>query len=148
MIFLMVGLPGSGKTTMARQLERERPALRFGEDDWILPLYGEEGIHDDSRRDAIKALQWRVAVQAARLGVDVVLDWGAWSRSERDELRARAIADGVDLKLVYLDVPRDELARRLAARNAALPPNTFYVTPEMLDEYWAVFEPPSADELA
>jgi hypothetical protein len=146
-IFLMVGLPGSGKTTAARQLERERPALRFGEDDWVLPLYGDAGIHDDAKREAIKGLQWRLAVQAAHLGLDVVLDWGAWSRSERDELRARAIADGVDLKLIYLDVSRDELVRRLTARNIALPPNTFHVTPEMLDEYRAVFEPPSADEL-
>lgn len=147
-LFLLCGLPGSGKTTVARQLERDRPALRFGEDDWVTPLYGSEGVHDDAKREAIKGLQWRVAVQVARLGIDVVLDWGAWSRSERDELRTRALADGIELAVIYLDVPRDELKRRLAARNAALPPDTFHVTPEMLDEYWAVFEPPDADELA
>ncbi len=147
-VFLLCGLPGSGKTTFARRLAREQPALHFSEDEWVTLLYALKDAHDNDKRDAIKDLQWKIAVQAVHLGLDVVLDWGVWARSERDHYRSRAAADGVHMKLVYLDVPREELSRRLAVRNAALPPDTFHVTDEMLDSYWDVFQPPTTEELA
>ena len=146
-IFLLCGLPGSGKTTLAKQLEVERPAVRLGEDEWVARLYPPDDAHDDDKRDAIKDIQWGIAVRVANRGHDVVLDWGVWSRSERAEYRERAATDGVQLKLIYLDVSRAELICRLAARNADLPPNTFIVTVDMLDSYLSVFEAPSPDEL-
>ncbi|NEE15621.1 AAA family ATPase, partial [Streptomyces sp. SID7499] len=39
-LFLMVGLPGAGKTTRARQLAEEYGALRLTPDEWLLPLFG------------------------------------------------------------------------------------------------------------
>jgi AAA domain len=39
-LYLLVGLPGSGKTTLARQLETERYALRLTPDEWMMPLFG------------------------------------------------------------------------------------------------------------
>ena len=146
-ILLLCGLPGSVKTTLAKQLEADRPAFRFNEDEWVTRLYALEDAHDYDKRDAIKGVQWGLAVRAARLGVDIVLDWGVRARSERDHYRSRAAADGVHLKLLYLDVPREELSRRLAARNAASRLDTFHVTDEMLEGYWAVFQPPAAEEL-
>jgi hypothetical protein len=47
----------------------------------------------------------------------------------------------------FLNVPLDELWRRLDARNAALPPKTFKVTREQLDGWWKIFQPPTPDEL-
>ncbi|WP_424949772.1 AAA family ATPase [Deinococcus sp.] len=39
-LFLMVGLPGSGKTTLAKQLEQRHSAVRFTPDEWMMPLFG------------------------------------------------------------------------------------------------------------
>jgi predicted kinase len=88
-IILLCGLPGSGKTTLATQLARDRPALRLGEDDWMVQLFASADGHGDAEREAIKQVQWEIATQVARFGVDVVLDWGYWSRQERDDYRAR-----------------------------------------------------------
>jgi len=38
-LYLTCGLPGSGKTSLARILEREAPALRLTGDDWMHRLY-------------------------------------------------------------------------------------------------------------
>ena len=41
-LFLLCGLPCSGKTTLARRLERERHALRLTPDEWIAQLLSED----------------------------------------------------------------------------------------------------------
>jgi predicted kinase len=142
------GLPGSGKTTLARQLEQERPVVRFSEDEWVVPLYGRAGVHDDSARDRIKEVQWQVAERVLSLGVDVVLDWGLWSRAERDDFRARCAAIDARFELRFLDVPLDELWRRISARNADLPADTFHIDWDELELWLTTFEPPAAEELA
>lgn len=146
-VFLICGLPGSGKSTLARKLERECPALRLSEDEWMARLYASENGHNHEKRELIKAGQWETAARALRLGVDVALDWGFWSRAERDDYRWRAATLGVRAALRFLDVPRDELWKRIAARNEALPPDTFQIDAAELDHWWSIFEPPSQDEL-
>ncbi len=84
---------------------------------------------------------------AIQLGTHVVLDWGVWSRAERDDYRARAAALAIPLKLYFLDAPFAELVRRLEQRNAALPPVTFRVTAAELQAYLPYFQPPTPDEL-
>jgi predicted kinase len=144
-LFLLCGLPGSGKTTLAKQLEREQPALRLTPDEWMGPLYGTG--HDEPKRAIVEALQWQVAERALALGVSVILDWGFWSRNERNDFRSRAAALGANAEVRFLDVPRYELCRRLAVRNAALPLGTFRVTDTEIDLYTTRFELPTSDEL-
>ena len=148
-LFLMCGLPGSGKTTLAKRIERERDALRLTPDEWIAGLYGTQLTPPalDWCRDPVESVQWEVAERALRLGVNVILDFGFWSRAEREEFRARAAALGAGSEVHFLDVPRAELSSRIAARNTDPPPGTFRVTDAQLDAWWKVFEPPTADEL-
>ena len=144
-LFLLCGLPGSGKTTLAVRLERERPALRLTPDEWISALAIDP--HDEEKRAEVEALQWEVAERALVLGVDVVLDWGFWSRSERDDFRSRAAALGARAEVRFLNVPRGEFSARLGVRSAAPPQGTFRVSDAELDLWRTRFEPPTPDEL-
>jgi len=149
-LFLICGLPGSGKTTLARQLEQSVPALRLSPDEWIAPLLPDtvDTVELDRLRSPIEAIQWDLAKRALVLGIDVILEWGFWSREERASYRAQAEALGAQVELHYLAVEREDLWTRLAQRNAHLPPGTFAVTREQLDLWWQWFEPPTAVELA
>jgi predicted kinase len=144
-LHLICGLPGAGKTTLARRLERDLPALRLAPDEWMARIVGDG--YDEAKRAAVEAVQWEIAARALSLGVDVILENGFWSRSERDDYRSWAAAAGAETRVHFLDVPRDELLRRLARRNAALPPDTFRVDEAQLDLWSSWFEPPTPDEL-
>ncbi|WP_199237488.1 AAA family ATPase [Kribbella antiqua] len=146
-MMLIVGLPGAGKTTLARRLEEERAALRFTPDEWMEPLFGVS--EDGGRRWVLESqLFWGMAARALTLGVDVVLDYGCWSETERDLFRNRAHEVGARADIVVLDPPLEVLWQRLEARNAALPAGTFHITREELHEYNSKFHAPDAAELA
>ncbi len=145
-LHLMCGLPGAGKTTRAKQLEGLLPALRLSPDEWIERVVG--GAPDDAdKRDAVEAEQWRVAARALELGLHVVLENGFWTRQERDAYRACGEALGAKVIVHYMQAPREELLRRLAARYAEAPPGAFRITEDMFDLYASWFEPPTRDEL-
>lgn len=148
-LFMICGLPGSGKTTLARQLESSRPALRLCPDEWIASLLAD--ITDtqelDRLRSSVESIQWEVAKHVLALGLDVILEWGFWSREERAHYRSQAEALGARVELRYLEVDRNELWARLSNRNAVLPPGTFVVTEAQLDLWWSWFQPPTANEL-
>jgi predicted kinase len=90
-LMLMVGLPGSGKTTRARELAATRRALRLTPDE-DGPLFGDGEA--DGKRDVLEGRLIAVAVDALRLGTNVVLDFGLWARDERSALRWPAPPDG------------------------------------------------------
>ena len=148
-LFLMVGLPGAGKTTLAKELEVAHKALRLTPDEWIPILYGSDLDQAtlDGVRDPVETMQWQVVARALEVGVNVIVYFGFWGRGEGDDYRARAAALGAQTKVCFLDVPPVELSARLAARNANLPPGTFPVTQTQLDLWASWFEPPTPDEL-
>lgn len=145
MIHLLCGLPGSGKSTLAAKLERAHGMLRLSPDEWIARLRGGDG-RDDAFRDRVLALQFDLAMRALALGVDVVWDHGCWSRAERDACRIAAEGVGAGYRLYWLDIPVDELKRRLAIRNADRPAGSFVVTAADIDEWSPMFERPADDE--
>ena len=59
---------------------------------------------------------WRLAQEILSLGLSVVVDFGLWARTERDEMRTVARGLGVGVELHYVEVPSDELWRRIEAR--------------------------------
>src|SRR6266700_691536 len=83
-LYLIVGLPGAGKTTKARQLEVEASALRFTPDEWMKSLFGR---NDPATRDILEGRLIWIALRALRLHTNVILDFGFWSKDERSSLR-------------------------------------------------------------
>jgi predicted kinase len=144
-LLLTCGLPGAGKTGRARQLAAERDAVRLTKDEWLWALGATPW--DDAARERVEAELWRLAQELLGHQVSVVLDFGLWARAERDALRAGARRLGVGVELHYLEVPAEELWRRLEARNAAAPWDRHPIGRADLDRWRRAFQPPDAAEL-
>ncbi len=145
-LVLTCGLPGAGKTTLARRLAAERRALRLTQDEWLVALGSSPW--DASTREKVDHELWRLAQEVLRLGLGVVVDFGLWARSERDEMRSSARSLGVGVELHYLAVPIDELWRRVHARNSEPPWSSHPIGRADFDEWVRSFEAPDAAELA
>ncbi len=148
-LHLMVGLPCSGKTTLAQKLEYELPALRLNTDEWHIRLFGQdaEDPEHDARHSLIETILWNMASRVLELGTNVILDFGFWTREEREDYRSRAKQLGASSEVHFLDVSEEELLRRLALRNAQRSPTAFYIPEAMMQPWIAVFQKPTLDEL-
>lgn len=150
-LYLTCGLPGSGKTTLAKRLEQEEFALRLTADEWLHELY--PGISTPEAetgpfRGRVERIQWALAVRTLALGRNVVLDWGVWAREERDLYRSGARGVGARVVLCLLDLPVEELWERISWRNAQRPFGAFMIEKASLLKWSEAFQRPSADELA
>jgi len=144
-LFLMVGLPGAGKTTRADELAVTHRALRLTPDDWMIQLFGEPTA--GRKRDLLEGRLILVALHTLRLGTNVVLDFGLWSRDERSALRSLAASAGATGQVVYLPVDPAVQRARIAHRQATAPHTTFPMSEADLVTWRTQFEVPDAAEL-
>ena len=145
-LILICGLPGSGKTSLAKQLASDVAAVRLSPDEWKHALGMD--YYDEPGRVRLEQRLWELAQELLTLGQSVVLENGFWAREERDELRLAGRGLGVPVELHYLEAPVEELWRRLELRNEAAVPGTVPIQREDLERWALQFEPPEAAELA
>ncbi|WP_318279539.1 MULTISPECIES: AAA family ATPase [Streptomyces] len=147
---LLVGLTGSGKTTVAKTLA-DHGYIRLSVDEEVHRLHGRYGVdypehtYFERERPVVEATRERF-IKEIEAGHDVVLDHGLWRRSARDAWRQAAREAGGHPLVVYLPADREELLRRLTERNQREDANALTVTPEALDDFFARFDPPAEDE--
>ena len=154
-LHLMVGLPGSGKTTEAKRLAIQYHAVRLTPDEWQLRLFGSDFIpgasnsEHDRRHAMIEEIMRELACELLNCGADVILDFGFWAKGERDELRALAQSIGADFKIHYMACEPDELRRRIEIRNRMADElSVFRIGRADPVEWYKQFEPPSDEELS
>ena len=145
LLILFCGLPGSGKTTVARERERESGALRFCTDEWMADLRLD--LFDETRESLQTRLDkmWK---ELLRHGQSVILEDGTWKREERDGLRQVAKVLNASTELHYFDITFDELWRRLEIRNATATYGTAVITMKLLEDCVHRFQRPDKAELS
>jgi predicted kinase len=145
---LVFGFLGSGKTTLAKRLELEHNAVRFTPDEWMARLFGEDPPADtfQNRAAVILDLIQPIWVRCLSLGLDVVLDYGFWSRAERDRARSSVESIGATHVLWAVSCSDDDARKRIALRNEATH-RSLYIAPPTYDLLKTRVEPLDVDEL-
>jgi predicted kinase len=141
-LIIVCGLPGSGKTTLAKLLEERLHAVRFSPDEWMDAL--SINLYDEQFRAKIEALQWKLTQQLLMLGLKVIIEWGTWGRSERDTLRLGARSLGAAVELHYLTAPEHVLFGRIQRRGMEDPP----IERDAVSQWIETFQAPTPEEMA
>jgi predicted kinase len=146
-IIMICGLPGSGKTTLSKELSKKRKTVRLCPDEWIISLGMSKREVDAKHRPIIEDLQWELAIEIASNGTNVIMENGYWSIKERTEYAKQAKLKGIKTELHFLDIPLEELIRRVEKRNQKLPKFALKVSKEELTHWHHKFEAPNVKEL-
>ena len=119
--------------------------MRLTPDEWQIALF--DGHNPPDRRDLVEGKLIELGMRVAKLGVNVVLDFGLWSTDERSALRWIAATVGARSHVVYLPIDPEEQRRRVADRLATTPGQTFPMSEVDLERWRARFQAPDDDEL-
>jgi predicted kinase len=113
-LYIMCGLPFSGKTTLAKELARQFGFTRIAMDE----INTERGLGLDGKRitpqqwvETYNEMYWRVRGALSR-GETVVLDAPSFTRGQRREVETIAADYVVASRIIYVAVPEVEARRR------------------------------------
>ena len=139
-IVVVAGVSGSGKSTVGALLA-SRLRWEFIDGDSLHPAANVAKMHagvpltDEDRRPWLRAVTEWIDARIAE-GQSAVITCSALRRAYRDEL----LTGRPSATMVYLQVSRDVLDRRLLARRGHFFPE------KLLDSQLAILEPPTPDE--
>ncbi|HEX5278459.1 MAG TPA: gluconokinase [Micropepsaceae bacterium] len=142
LILVVMGVSGSGKTTIARELA-SRLGWTFEEGDHLHPAANIAKMHSGTPLDDADRAPWLKAVAAwidtqRAKGERGVITCSALKRSYRDMI----VGGRPDVRLVYLRGSYELIAARLAQRHG------HFMPPGLLQSQFDALQEPTADENA
>ncbi|PSN14179.1 hypothetical protein C7293_12775 [filamentous cyanobacterium CCT1] len=149
-LYLMCGLPCSGKTTFASQLGKEKKAIVFSLDKFVLSLFPEEDTFETHHKyvQRVQDVFFPLVSDLLCHGCNIVLDFPAHTRIERDQLRQLATGAKVKTQLYYLQADLETITRRVQQRNTALKDGEYHIPDWLLSMIIEKLEPPDISENA
>ena len=144
--YLICGFIGSGKTTFARKLEKEKSVVRFTKDEWTVKIFGNSFSKDNFQNDTfheydgkMTKLATEIALRFLKTGTSVIIDDGFWYRKQRDEMRQQLKDIGAEAKFYFIDTPVDVMKARTVKRSENPSVDSFYITEQEFNDYLKMF---------
>jgi len=148
-VHLIHGFIGNGKTTFSRELEIVSGAVRLSPDEVMTARYGADPPASRFKRclrAVMKALD-RKWTRIIREGKSVILDYGFWTRKQRNRFRKMAANLGADTVLYDVRCGERTALRRVHARNRDTA-GSLYISDNTFRILKKDFEPVRAGEKA
>lgn len=144
-IHLICGFIGFGKTTYAKQLERDLPAVRFTHDEIMLKRYGRVPNGFQEKYQLIDNYIKEEAAKLVKIGKNVILDYGFWSRETRAGYYqwAKNLTNDVYFHAVICDI---SLAKQRALERSKTDTDALYIDEACFETRLKRFEPLTEDE--
>ena len=144
-INLICGFIGFGKTTFAKKLEMELPAVRFTHDEIMLKHYGRNPDNFREKYKKVDSYIRQETVKFIKTGKNVILDYGFWSKAQREEYYkwAKTITPNVIFYVIVCDL---DIARKRVIERTKNNPNELFIDENIFDELLKQYEPISENE--
>lgn len=148
---LICGKICCGKSTYAKRLRGQSGAVILSIDEIMLALFGQHAgkKHDDYVKKTEDYLLSK-SLEIIGAGIDVILDWGFWTKAARMRAKAFYHSSGISCEFHYLDVSDEVWLERISARNRAVlagEDSAYFIDEPLAKKFGSLFEPPTADEI-
>lgn len=155
-VIILCGKIASGKSYYANKLKEQSNAIILSVDELMLRLsdscLGQQ--HDDTARRCERYF-YHLAEQMIHSEIDVIIDYGYWSRKDRDEAKEFFRKKGIKVELHYIQISEEQRIKQLESRNNSLiaereknEAGRVYIIDELLRERLdAKFEDPLEEEV-
>lgn len=145
---IMCGKIASGKTTYAKKLSENHRAVILSVDDLMQKLYdrcpGEKQHTETVKR--IMDYFYELAEDTVSNDIDVILDYGFWTRADRKSAREYFEGKGIKTALYYIQTPEKTRLSQFEYRNKILKESQI-IEENMRKKLDAYFEEPDKDEI-
>lgn len=146
-LYILCGLPFSGKTTLAKELVNRFGFTRIDLDDIKFELFGNQITDDEVDEDGwnqVFTLMYKRIKEALERGETVVSDTGNFTKKERDLVRQQNSQIGVETITIFVDTPANVAHVRLLHNRVT--EERFDVTDADFEETITKLEIPGTDE--
>ena len=147
---LICGKICSGKSFLAEKLKREYSAIVLSVDEITLGvLDGCPGNNHDDITERIQKYLLKKSIEIISVGVNIILDWGFWTKTKRNDIKEYYKTNGVEHVMYYIDISNEKLEQNTALRNKDVlrgKTSAFYVDEDLAKKCNDLFEPPNIDE--
>ena len=138
----------SGKSTYAAKLSTEKSAPVLSCDGLMLAMFDERLGNDHERISAkAQAYLFYLAMQHAKLGIPVILDWGFWTKQSRLEANRFFREHEIPVEWHYVEVSDEMWRHNIEKRNASHTPGTYFVDENLMKKCLSRFEAPQREEM-
>ena len=153
-VYLFCGKICSGKTWYAEKICQSSSAVILSRDEVTYDLVDNQlelGEGYDTFAKRVNGYLRKKAVQIAQAGVDVILDWGFWTKADRMEISEYFRVRGVSYVWYYMDVSDEQWEKNIAERNRRVENGEggydFYVDEGLRNKVLSRFEIPAREEM-
>ncbi len=150
-VILICGKICSGKTTYAQKLCKENNAILLSVDEITLALFGQHcGDKHDEYVEKTEKYLLNKSLEFLEKSINVVLDWGFWTKTERKAVKEFYKSSGIECELYYIEISDETWKSRLHKRNNAVlaeETSAYYVDDNLAAKFSSIFEVPSEDEI-
>ena len=153
MIYILSGLPGSGKTTYAQKLAKESNGIVFSTDAWMTDLFWMDKRDEDGLDWALERTQRcetrmiATCAQLQALNVSAILDIGFVNLECRQQAYKKLASFNLDYEIRVLQVNKEIRWQRVEQRNQTKSETySFHVSREMFEFMESHFDPFSSEE--
>ncbi len=150
-VILICGKLCSGKSTYAERMVVQDNAVLLSVDEIMLALFGQPcGEKHDEYVVKIKNYLFDKSFEFLDKGFTVILDWGFWTKKERDYAREFYNNCNIECEVHYIDIDYNNWYEYIKKRNNSLidkGTSAHYVDENLMAKFFDIFEEPSKDEI-
>lgn len=144
-IYLICGFMGFGKTTYAKKLAQDLPAVRYTHDEIMLKLYGRTPDDFSKKYKIVDTFIRQETSNCIKNGTNVILDYGFWSKTTRQEyyLWAKSLTPDVYFHALLCDI---EKAKKRVLRRTKENPDELFIDENFFNSCLLQYEPVTNEE--